>query len=95
MLLLRGRDGGFILVHYCNPNIYMEEQQNQGITGIVLEWFGFFQLALKSSFIKDPSETDIAFRHFMLELVCDKYLQFSQQAYNPNHQYVGFMQCHV
>nr|XP_022342343.1 protein MMS22-like [Crassostrea virginica]XP_022342344.1 protein MMS22-like [Crassostrea virginica] len=44
-------------------------------------------LALKSSFIKDPSETDIAFRHFLLELVCEKYLQFSQQAYNPNHQY--------
>ncbi|XP_056016526.1 protein MMS22-like isoform X2 [Ostrea edulis] len=44
-------------------------------------------LSLKSSFSKSPSETDLAFRHFMLELVCEKYLQLSHHSYNPNHQY--------
>lgn len=44
-------------------------------------------LSLKSTFIKNPPDTDVAFRHFMLELVCEKFLQFDYQAYNPHQQY--------
>uniref|UniRef100_K1S404 Protein MMS22-like n=1 Tax=Magallana gigas TaxID=29159 RepID=K1S404_MAGGI len=44
-------------------------------------------LSLKSTFIRNPPDTDVAFRHFMLELVCEKFLQFDYQAYNPHKQY--------